>query len=272
MKKLQKTLLSLLTIPTVILSSCGINSSTNNSEPSDRSSVNNEIIVVPAETPEAPVLASPEANTSEETSESINETAAVTEPETATIPVPTPTPPAPVTPTPVVEAVEKKEAEKVTTDTKEEEVTETPDTSDNSTETKTEESTAESSTDTSINTEEINTEKVEAVEETPAEEVTSNSYKNGSYTQSGSYASPAGSESISVTLSISDDTVSSVSVNPNATHEVSKKFQGKFASGISTQVVGKKLSELGSIGAVNGSSLTGGGFNTAIASIKSSAK
>lgn len=279
MKKLQKTLLSLLTIPTVILSSCGLNSSTNNSTTTETSSTNDEIVVIPAETPSAPVLATPETDITEEISEETIETSPVAEPETVAAPVPTPAPPAPVTPTPaptpaVVETEEKKEAEKVTTDTKEEEVTATPDTSDSSTEAKTEESNesaveADTSSDTS--TEEASTEEVKA-EETVTEEVASNTYKNGSYTQSGSYGSPAGSESISVTLSIADDTVSSVSVSPNATHAVSKKFQDKFAGGISGQVVGKKLSELGSIGAVNGSSLTGGGFNSAIASIKNSAK
>ena len=99
----------------------------------------------------------------------------------------------------------------------------------------------------------------------------SSMYEDGTYTASGSYASPAGPESIAVTLTIKDDIVSSVSIQKNATNQASVNYQGLFASGISAQIVGKSLDEIGGYSSVNGSSLTPNGFDTALASIKADA-
>ena len=97
-------------------------------------------------------------------------------------------------------------------------------------------------------------------------------YLDGNYSQVGSYNSPAGPETVSVNLSVAGDVVTGVTVTPNATHDTSKKFQGLFAQAISGQVVGKKLDEIGAFSAVNGSSLTPGAFNSALAGIKAKAK
>lgn len=104
------------------------------------------------------------------------------------------------------------------------------------------------------------------LKEEEKEEVTM--YKDGSYSQSGSYQSPAGPELISVSLSVKGDVVTGLTVIPNAQNETSKKFQGLFAAGVNQMVVGKKLSEVGSFGQVNGSSLTPKGFVSALAAIK----
>ncbi|MFS8130619.1 MAG: hypothetical protein ACMG57_01430 [Candidatus Dojkabacteria bacterium] len=96
-------------------------------------------------------------------------------------------------------------------------------------------------------------------------------YKNGTYTASGSYISPGGDQSIDVNLTIANDTITAVTVTPRASDEESARYQSKFASGISSAVVGKKLSAT-SVGRVNGSSLTGTGFNSALARIKSQAQ
>ena len=112
---------------------------------------------------------------------------------------------------------------------------------------------------------------------TPAPADTSSSaeessvYEDGTYTASGSYASPAGPESIAVTLTIKNDVVSSVSVSSPSANPTSKNFQTVFASGISGQVVGKSLDEIGGYSSVNGSSLTPNGFDSALASIKADA-
>lgn len=101
-------------------------------------------------------------------------------------------------------------------------------------------------------------------------ELPETTYTNGSYTANGDYQSPAGPESISITLVIQDDVVKSATVVPQATHDTSLNFQEKFAGGVVMQVVGMDLDEL-NVGNVSGSSLTGDGFNAALASIQSQA-
>lgn len=103
------------------------------------------------------------------------------------------------------------------------------------------------------------------------EEPVSLLYKDGTYSKQGTYQSHAGDESIEITLVLKSDTVSEVQIVSNAEHDVSKKMQGLFIAGINAEVVGKKINEL-SVGKVNGSSLTGNGFNQALESIKSEAK
>lgn len=93
------------------------------------------------------------------------------------------------------------------------------------------------------------------------------SYKAGAYTKPGSYQSPAGEESISVTVNITEDgTITSAKVDPLGKNPQSREYEKKFASGISGEVVGKKIADL-NVGKVSGSSLTGNGFNAAIAEI-----
>ena len=58
------------------------------------------------------------------------------------------------------------------------------------------------------------------------------------------YKSPAGDETIDVTVGVSDDTIVAVTVTPRATNEVSKNLQTAFASEINAKVVGKKIKDL----------------------------
>ncbi|MEO6729106.1 MAG: hypothetical protein ABIM99_04240 [Candidatus Dojkabacteria bacterium] len=99
----------------------------------------------------------------------------------------------------------------------------------------------------------------------------SNSYKDGTYTSSGSYVSPAGNESVDVSITVANDTVTGVTVTPKATDSESQRYQSKFAFGISSLVVGKKISAL-NVSKVNGSSLTSTGFNAALAKIRTQAQ
>lgn len=96
-------------------------------------------------------------------------------------------------------------------------------------------------------------------------------YVDGAYTESGNYQSPAGSESVTVTVSVKDDVVQSVNVAANAVNETSRQIQELFISGVNQLVVGKKLDEVSVSGNVNGSSLAGTGFNNAVSSIKAGA-
>ncbi|MHA7146175.1 FMN-binding protein [Arthrobacter sp. TmT3-37] len=96
-------------------------------------------------------------------------------------------------------------------------------------------------------------------------------YKDGTYTQDGSYQSPAGPEEVGVTLTLEADVVTAVEVEPMPDNPTTKTYQGRFAGGISDAIVGKKLDEL-SVDKVAGSSLTSGGFNEATGKIKSEAR
>ena len=98
------------------------------------------------------------------------------------------------------------------------------------------------------------------------------SYKNGTYTKTGSYASPAGMDTVGVTLVVENDVVKSVSIDKQATNEGSVYWQNMFAEGISSLVVGKSLDSIGNLSAVNGASLTPKGFNQALSAIKAEAQ
>lgn len=99
---------------------------------------------------------------------------------------------------------------------------------------------------------------------------TTGSYKDGTYTESGDYQAPSGSETIDVTLTLASGVVTAVTVVGHATDPQAKLHQGQFAQGISEVVVGKKIDQL-SVDKVGGSSLTSGGFNAAVAEIKTDA-
>lgn len=104
---------------------------------------------------------------------------------------------------------------------------------------------------------------------TPKE--TSLMYKDGNYTAVGGYISPGGPNKIQVTVTLKNDVVTATSAVEMAGDPKSVHFQGLFIGGYKTFVVGKKLSDV-NVGKVSGSSLTGAGFNEAIAKIKVEAK
>lgn len=99
----------------------------------------------------------------------------------------------------------------------------------------------------------------------------SGAFADGTYAASGSYQSPAGQETVKVSLTIAGDRVKSVQVTPGAQGGNSKGFQDQFAGGISAVVVGKPLAGL-QVDKVSGSSLTSGGFNQAVEQIQAEAK
>jgi len=96
-------------------------------------------------------------------------------------------------------------------------------------------------------------------------------YKDGTYTAAGVYRSPAGGEGVTVSLTLTDDKVTGATFSGDAMHKKSIAMQLAFGEGFKEQVVGKSLDEV-SVGVVNGSSLTGGGFMDALAKIKVEAK
>ncbi len=96
-------------------------------------------------------------------------------------------------------------------------------------------------------------------------------YVDGTYTAEGSYATPESVESITVTVTLADDIVTAVEVVGNPQKAESERYQGEFIGGIADVVVGQDIDSL-SVSRVAGSSLTSGGFNQAIDTIKSEAK
>lgn len=102
---------------------------------------------------------------------------------------------------------------------------------------------------------------------TPPNGIAAFNYKDGTYESDGSYTSPAGTETVKVSLTVERDIVTAVTVTSKAKDSQSKVYQSLFIKGISGEVVGEKLDGL-TVGKVNGSSLTGGGFNKAIQAIQ----
>lgn len=96
-------------------------------------------------------------------------------------------------------------------------------------------------------------------------------YKDGTFTADGAYQSPAGGELVHVSLTVENDVVTDALFSGDASHKKSIAMQAAFAEGFKEQVVGKSLDEV-SVGVVNGSSLTGGGFMDAVSKIKIEAK
>lgn len=95
-------------------------------------------------------------------------------------------------------------------------------------------------------------------------------YADGTYTADGDYTAPSGPESITVEITLVDDVVTDVVVTPHATEGNQAQFQGQFASGIAAVVEGQDIDSL-DVSRVGGSSLTSGGFNAALATIKAAA-
>ena len=96
-------------------------------------------------------------------------------------------------------------------------------------------------------------------------------YKDGTFSADGNYVSPNGTEMVGVTLTLAGGAVSDVQITQHPSNPNTRKFQGEFAGGIKSQIVGKRLDEI-KVSKVAGSSLTSGGFNQAVDKIKSEAQ
>ncbi|MFB8191160.1 FMN-binding protein [Microbacterium sp. NPDC055988] len=95
-------------------------------------------------------------------------------------------------------------------------------------------------------------------------------YEDGTYTADGSYQTPETVEQISVTLTLADGVVTDVEVTGDPQAPETEQYQGQFVDGIADEVEGKSIDEL-NVSRVAGSSLTSGGFNDAVESIKEQA-
>lgn len=105
----------------------------------------------------------------------------------------------------------------------------------------------------------------------PTTTATESTYADGTYTMSGAYVSPAGRETVTVSVTLANDIITDASFTGDATNPSSVRNQGRFAEGYSALVVGKDIDTV-ELGVVNGSSLTGIGFNDALTQIKADAR
>ena len=94
--------------------------------------------------------------------------------------------------------------------------------------------------------------------------------KDGSYTATGHYQSPAGDSMVAVTVTLKSGTITAVKVIPKTANPTAQQYESQFASGVGAVAVGKKIAGL-QVGAVSGSSLTSQGFEKALAQIQTEA-
>lgn len=84
-----------------------------------------------------------------------------------------------------------------------------------------------------------------------------------------SYTNPAGEDEVGIALVVNaEGVIVATDTEILATHDISKRRQEAFASGLTAVLQGKKLSELTAIDRVGGSSLTTGAFNRALPQLK----
>jgi hypothetical protein len=100
---------------------------------------------------------------------------------------------------------------------------------------------------------------------------TSQTFKDGTYTKTGSYSSPAGTENVTVTLQLANSVVTGSMVMHGANDPTASSYQSLFISGYKGQVEGKRLSDI-KLTNVSGSSLTPIGFMNALQQIENDAK
>ncbi|MGZ0198933.1 hypothetical protein ACNFR7_01705 [Streptomyces sp. RM1] len=105
---------------------------------------------------------------------------------------------------------------------------------------------------------------------TPAPEAGgSTQYADGRYEATGEYGSQ--DSSIGVTLTLADDVITDVAVDPHATDPTSLDLQERFADAIGDRVVGRDIDDV-HIDRLAGSSHTPDGFNDALEKIKNEAE
>lgn len=95
-------------------------------------------------------------------------------------------------------------------------------------------------------------------------------FADGTYSATGSYISPNGTETIDVEVTLTDNVISGVTVGTNPTNPTTSRFQMMFSGGIEAEVVGQRVDEV-EVTRVAGSSLTGNGFTDALEQIKADA-
>lgn len=100
---------------------------------------------------------------------------------------------------------------------------------------------------------------------------TSSSYRDGTYSATGTYLSPGGNESISISITLSNGNVTDTSATARATSGASRSYLSDFIYSYKSLIVGKNISSI-RLSRVSGASLTTQGFNDALDQIKNQAQ
>jgi cytoskeletal protein RodZ len=102
--------------------------------------------------------------------------------------------------------------------------------------------------------------------------VKKNVYANGTYSSTLPYKVPeGGNESITVSLTLKDDVVTSMTYSASGNKEESQKYQGRFGKSVEALVIGEPISGI-SLSRVGGASLTSRAFNKAVLEIQAEAQ
>ena len=96
-------------------------------------------------------------------------------------------------------------------------------------------------------------------------------YKDGTYSADGSYHSPAGDETIHITVTLKNNIVTDTQFQGTGISQISQTKMNDFAANYKSMVVGQNIDAV-NLTKVSGSSLTPGGFDDALAKIKAQAK
>jgi uncharacterized protein with FMN-binding domain len=109
-------------------------------------------------------------------------------------------------------------------------------------------------------------------ETTPTTTTNSDStYKDGTYTDSETYRTEGGQEGLTVTLTVANNTVSSVSIQQDPSNHESEEYQSIFETSYQSKIVGKALSNL-QLSRISGASDTTNSFNDALDAIRAKAQ
>jgi uncharacterized protein with FMN-binding domain len=118
------------------------------------------------------------------------------------------------------------------------------------------------------------TTKTTGADESTTTNTTTNSdstYKDGTYTDSETYRTEGGQEGLTVTLTVANNTVSSVSIQQDPSNHESEEYQSIFETSYKSKIVGKVLSNL-QLSRISGASDTTSSFNDALDAIRAKAK
>lgn len=94
-------------------------------------------------------------------------------------------------------------------------------------------------------------------------------YEDGTYNAMGEYG--GGPSYLDVTLTLEDNVVTAVTVEPQAENETSLDYQERFAAAVPDEVIGKTLDEA-EVGKLAGASTCPDGFNDALEQIREKAR
>lgn len=107
-------------------------------------------------------------------------------------------------------------------------------------------------------------------QEESATSVTSGEYTDGTYTATGSYQSPGGTEEIELSVTLANGAITTTSATTQAASGTSRQYQREFIDNYKDLVVGKSIDDV-ELDRVAGSSLTSNGFNDALDEIRQKA-